>query len=354
MSSSTTPKWLRSWHVPGYRDAHGMNIPRLLLFGGVGLVLLAVLAFFARNAGRPRPTSSSPVPTVAVAASFYPLAEFARAVGGELVTVTQITPAGVDAHDFQLSPQHLLTIRAAKLFLYNGGGIEPWAERIHDDTARQGVRVINMVEALGLQARSAAEEPEHVEEEHADEEENAHETLPGGTNPHIWVDPNLAKRQVEIIRAAFAEVDPAHAVAYRENAERSVKELDALDAAFRTGLASCTHRTVIISHDALRRLVERYGLDFVPLAGLAPEEGTRPQQLAAVYQRARQENIRTVFSEVLVRSRAIETFAREIGAEVRPLHPLEGLTAAEQAAGKTFVSVMRENLDALRSGLDCR
>jgi zinc transport system substrate-binding protein len=310
-----------------------MRVSRILLLGGLALAVVAAFVLLARNVrlqGQSLASSTSPV---TVAASFYPLAEFARNVGGDEVTVTQITPTGVDAHDFQLSPQHILAIRSAKLFLYNGGGVEPWAERVHEDTERHGVRVISMIEALGFQARSAADT--------------------GGVNPHLWLDPVLVKQHVEIIRDTLTEVGPAHAAAYKENAERYLKELDALDAAFRAGLASCTSRTVIVAHDAFRRLTERYGLELLPLAGLSPEDEARPRHLADVFQRARRENIRTVFPEVLVSSRVIETFAQEIGAEIRPLHPLEGLTQEELAAGKTYLSVMQENLAALRVGLGC-
>lgn len=312
-----------------------MRISRTLLLSVLAFAIIAALVLLTRTKRLREQSLISPASNVSIAASFYSLAEFARNVGGDKVTVTQITPTGVDAHDFQLSPQHILTIRSAKLFLYNGGGIEPWAERIHEDTERHGVRVANMIEALGFQARSAADT--------------------GSVNPHLWLDPILVKRQVEIIRDTLTEVDPAHAAAYKENAERYLKELDALDAAFRAGLASsCTSRTVIVAHDAFRRLTERYGLELLPLAGLSPEDEARPRHLAEVFQRAKRENIRTVFSEVLVSSRVIEAFAQEIGAEIHPLHPLEGLTQEELAAGKTYLSVMQENLESLRVGLGCR
>lgn len=321
------------------------------------LVLVLIAGVFTVVAIQRAPQRASTTDAKpSVAASFYPLAEFARQVGGDHVAVTQITPTGVDAHDFQLSPQNLIAIQSAKVFLYNGGGLEPWAERIHKETEEHSVIVINALRALGLDAETADTHEEagkeQKESEKAGEDERGHAA--GGINPHIWLDPVLVQRQVEIIRDALVEADPAHAGDYRANADRYLGELRALDAAFRDGLASCTRRDLIIPHDSFRYLAKRYGLTVISLAGLSPEQEARPRQLTDAARRARAAGIRTVFAEVLVSSRLAETFAREIGAEVRTLHPLEGLTAEELREGKNYLSLMRDNLRQLQAGLECR
>lgn len=297
------------------------------------LLLVAVAGALVIVRG-PSPAAPPPDGSIPVVASFYPLAEFTRQVGGERVAVTQITAGGVDVHEFQLSPRHIATIQSARLFLYNGGGIEPWAERVHAEAERQGVRVVNMLDTLG--------------------QEQVRVQSNGSVNPHIWLDPILAQRQIAVIRDALIDVDPARADAYRANAERYLSDLRALDQSYRDALAACAQREVIVAHDAFRHLTERYGLTLVPLAGLSPDAKARPRELAEVVQRARTAGIRTVFSEVLVSSGVLQTFARDVGAEVRALHPLEGLTSEELTQGKDYLSLMQENLKALRAGLDCR
>lgn len=304
----------------------------LPLLGSAVLLSVGILALVQRRASFPSGAGSPEAFTVV--ASFYPLAEFARQVAGQHATVVQIAPAGVDAHEVQLSPQSIVTLRSADVFLYNGG-IEPWAERMHEEVARRGVHVINMLRALGM--------------ENVVGDANGGE----GVNPHIWLDPVLVQRQVEVIRDAFAEADPAHAQNYRANAERYRAKLRELDAVFRERLGTCAHQDLIVAHDGFRHLAERYGLRMVPLAGSSPEEEARPRRLAEIVQHARSTGIRVVFSEALVSSRTVEAFARETGAEVRPLHPLEGLTSEELRGGKDYLSLMQENLRQLREGLEC-
>ncbi|MDP3685799.1 MAG: zinc ABC transporter substrate-binding protein [bacterium] len=322
------------------------------LLGIAALLGIGLLIGAQRRASSPLSTSGAPT-SLSIVVSFYPLAEFARQVGGEQVAVTQITPTGVDAHDFQLSPQNIITIQSAKVFLYNGGGIEPWAERIHGEVERHDVRVVNKLRALGMEGEARAGRTEQTEHSGAKGPEDEHAPAAGGVNPHVWLDPVLVQRQIEIIRDVLAEVDPARAQSYRANADRYLANLRALDVAFREGLSTCKYREVIVAHDAFRHLAERYGLTILPLAGSSPEAEARPRQLADSVRRARSTGIRTVFSEVLVSPRITENFAREIGAEVRTLHPLEGLTEEELRQGKNYLSVMQENLRQLKRGLEC-
>lgn len=305
-----------------------MNQRAVFSFGAfLAVILVAVLlGSVSRRSRTALPSMPPATGEVIVVASFYPLAEFARQVGGESVEVIQVTAPGVDAHDVQLSPQHILTVRSAHVFLYNGGGVEPWAERLHREVERSGVLVVSMLTTLGV---------------------------PEGMNPHIWLDPVLAQRQVEVIRDVLVRVDPSRAAQYRENAERYVRALEVLDADFRRGLASCVVQEFIVAHDAFRPLAERYGLTILPLTGWSPEDEPRPRQLAALFRLVRRKKIRIVFSEALVNPNIVQTFAREVGADIRLLHPLEGLTAEEHDRGEQYLSVMRENLATLRAGLQC-
>jgi zinc transport system substrate-binding protein len=110
----------------------------------------------------------------------------------------------------------------------------------------------------------------------------------------------------------------------------------------------------VTTHSAFSYLARRYGLTQIPISGLEPESEPSPADLAALVKLLKERKVRYVFFETLVSSKLAETLAREVGAQTLVLNPVEGLTKEEQAASKTYVSLMEENLRNLRMALDCK
>jgi zinc transport system substrate-binding protein len=170
----------------------------------------------------------------------------------------------------------------------------------------------------------------------------------------VWLDPLLALGQVRAIHAALERVDREGAPVYQANAEAFARKLLALDARYGAGLRDCAHREIVTAHAAFAYLARRYGLEQLPLLGVSPEADPSPADLARLVQLARRHWVRYVFAETLLSRRLSETLAREVNAQVLVLNPLEGLTPEDQAAGRSYLTVMEDNLRALRMGLDCR
>jgi zinc transport system substrate-binding protein len=141
----------------------------------------------------------------------------------------------------------------------------------------------------------------------------------------------------------------------REGAARELAaELRALDAEYRTGLERCERRTLVTTHAAFGRLAFRYGLTQLSLAGRSPEAEPGPRELERLVDQVRASGATTVFAEPLVSDRLAKTVAREAGIEVAVLDPVEGLSQERLDAGEDYLSVMRQNLAALREALGCR
>jgi zinc transport system substrate-binding protein len=171
----------------------------------------------------------------------------------------------------------------------------------------------------------------------------------------VWLDPARMIDIVDAVSARLARVDPQHATAYRRRAERYTAELRTLDREYRDGLADCSQRLLVTSHDAFGYLADAYDLDQRSVSGLSPDAEPDARKLGELADLARTKGVTTVFSEELVSPRVARTVAREAGGlRVVTLNPLEGLSAREQRAGADYVSVMRANLRALRTALDCR
>lgn len=279
-------------------------------------------------------TSSSAEEGTSVVASFYPLAEAASRVGGDLVSVQNLTPPGVEPHDLELAPDDIEAIANADVIVYLGGGFQPAVE----DALAEAEHAVT-VDALDAVATNAAPASE------ADE---------GLTvDPHVWLDPARYEEIVRSVSAALSEADPANEATYAANAEAYIGQIAALDEEFRAGLSDCERTTIVTSHEAFGYLADAYGLTQVGILGLSPEAEPDPRRLAELRDLVQREGMTTIFAEELVSPKVAETLASEAGVQVAVLNPIESLTDAQERAGEDYLSLMRENLDTLRMALDC-
>lgn len=310
-----------------------MNQSRAALAAIAVVIPLAMLATI--YTGRPAQQVSQEQERITVVASFYPLYEFASRIGGDRVQVSSLVPAGIEPHDWEPTPQDRLRVQSASMLVINGAGFESWADDMEANV------VVDTSEGMEL---------EHEEE--IGEDEHGHE---GGVNPHIWLDPVLAKHQVEKIRDAMITADPENADYYNQNAVEFIAELDQLDAFARLELGECEKSDFIAFHDAFVHFAERYGLTQHSIHGVSPEGEILPQRMPEMIGLANELGIDVIYSEDLVDSRLADTIAGEIpGGRVLVLSPIEGIDKEEQEAGIGYIDKMRENVVNLKVGLECR
>jgi zinc transport system substrate-binding protein len=250
-----------------------------------------------------------------VVAAFYPLAFAASQIGGNSVDVKNLTPAGAEPHDLEVSPQDVAEVRDADLVLLLGRGFQPQLE----DAAGTGDNVVRLLDTPGLDVH------------------------PNG-DPHVWLDPVRYSKVVGKIGQVLG----------RQAAARDLeRRLADLDTEYWVGLSHCARKEIVTSHEAFGYLAERYGLEQVAITGLSPEAEPEPGKLQNVVDLVRARGVTTIYFETLVSPRIAETVARETGAKTAVLNPIEGLTEEEASKGEDYFSLMRQNLAALRTGLGC-
>ncbi|HVM51813.1 MAG TPA: zinc ABC transporter substrate-binding protein [Acidimicrobiales bacterium] len=307
----------------------------------LSLVAGAALAGCGEDETGPRsPTAGAPL---SVAASFHPLAEVAERVGGTRVAVANLTPAGAEPHDLELSTRQVEQVEDADLAIVLGRGFQPSVERV---AARRRGPTIVALDAIGV-------EEGEIEGHDEDEDEDDHDDG-GGLDPHVWLDPTRMAAITEHVADALADIDPDGAATYRANGADFLRDLDALDRRYETGLAECDRDVIVVAHAAFGWLAQRYGLRQEAVAGLSPDQEPDPRRLDALVDLVRDEGVTTIFSEVLVSPRVAETLAREAGVATAVLDPIEGIAPERLDEGETYLSVMDRNLDELRAALGCR
>lgn len=288
---------------------------------------------------------------IQISATFYPLAEFAEHVGGDLVEVTQVIPNGAEPHEYEPTAKDMVRIYNSRIFLVNGANLDAWAEKITEELSQRDVRVIVMADQMSL-LNSGGEDEEHEEDGDHEEDDEPHSHV--GADPHFWLDPLNAIKEVEQIRDALMEIDPVNKSDYETNAQIYMAQLRALDEEYKMGLADCERSEIITSHSAFGYLADRYGFTQYGISGISPQEEPSTRKIAELAEMAKEKNIKYIFFETLVSPRLAETLANEVGAQTLLLHPIGGLTNADIVAGNNYVTLMRENLESLKTALECR
>jgi zinc transport system substrate-binding protein len=280
---------------------------------------------------------------VDVVAAFYPLQYVAQRVGGDAVAVTNLTKPGAEPHDLELSPIQVGQVSDADLILYLKGfqpAVDEAVTQSGGDRAFDAASAVPLLDASAAGHDHAGEEP--AGEEHADE--------PGGKDPHLWLDPTRLATLADAVAKRLATIDPDRAADYSGRATALRADLGRLDREYADGLKSCQRRELVVSHAAFGYLADRYDLEQIGLSGLSPENEPSPRRLAEVTEEAREHKATTIFFETLVSPKVAETIAREIGADTAVLDPLEGL---QPGTDGDYLSIMRNNLAALRPALGC-
>jgi zinc transport system substrate-binding protein len=323
-----------------------MNSSCLKALSPLGLACAAVLIGCGGNDTTPErggavTRAASPL---SVVAAFYPLEEAARGVGGDLVTVTNLTDPGQGPHDLQLEPRQLEVFDDADITVYLGRGFQPQVEQAIANAPKAMIR-LDLLDTVGLL-------PVDDQLEGTTGEVDG-EVLDGDVDPHVWLDPTRMIAMVDAITEAFVDLDPGHERDFRVNAASYLTSLRGLDAEYRSALATCRSRVIVTSHRAFGYLSDRYDLRQIPIAGISPEIEPDPRTLEAIADEAEAEGVTTIFLESIAPADLAETVANEIGADLDLLDPIEGLSTQQLAERESYATIMRDNLIRLVSGLGC-
>lgn len=295
-------------------------------------ILILVLCFYLFKIVSPR--TKTQANTLQVTTSFYPLYFFASEIGGNKAHIYNITPSGAEPHDYEPTAQDIAKIENSNLLVLNGAHLESWADKIQGNVSNQNLHIIFTSNTLAT--NEMEEEGKKIQD------------------PHVWLSPSLAKRQVENILNGFTKADPQNKNFYIQNAQNLEKKLDELDTAYQEGLKECKRKDFITSHAAFGYLAKTYGLKQIPIAGLSPEEEPSLKQLAEISNFSKKNNVKYIFFETLVSPKLAETVAEETGAKTLVLDPIEGVSKEDMKMGKNYFSIMNDNLTNLRLALQCK
>lgn len=312
----------------------------------IGLIIILIFTFSLTGCSNQSKPIQSSANKIKVVTTIYPIYEFARQVGGDKVQVELLVAPGAEPHDWEPTAQDVVKVKSAKLFIYHGAGLEPVDKLLTKDVLGN-VKAVEVSKGINL----LAGEKDDNNNDQSGEVHKAH-GHDQNVDVHTWLDPVLAQEEVKIIAQALCDIDPQNKGYYEKNAEKFSQDLAQLDKDFQTKLGNVKKHEIITSHTAFGYLARRYNLKQVGIMGLSPDSEPTPERMAQIVNFCRNNQVKYIFSETLVSQKLANTIAKETGAELLVLNPLESLTEQEIKQGKNYLTVMRDNLSNLEKALN--
>ncbi len=308
-----------------------INLTKILT---VGIILFVVIGFgyliklnqlniAQTNSGKPQ-----------IVTSFYPLYFFTTQIVQDKADVYNVTPAGAEPHDYEPTTRDIAKMEDSTLLVLNGSKLEAWGDKLKEMLQNKKTLIIEVGSDIANQ--QLIEDGEKIQD------------------PHIWLDPMLAKKEVALITQGLIQTDPTNTEFYQTNAQTLLNKLNNLDTQFRQGLNACAKKDIITSHAAFGYLASEYGFNQVAISGLSPDAEPSVQKLTEIAEFAKQNQIKYIFFESLVSPKLSQTIATEIGAQSLVLNPIEGLSDTDIKNGKDYFSEMESNLKNLKIALACQ
>jgi zinc transport system substrate-binding protein len=279
---------------------------------------------------------------IKVVTTMYPVYEFVKQVGGDKVDVVMLIPPGAEPHDWEPTAKDIIQIKDAKIFAYQGADFEPVKKLLTKDVLGNALAL-----ELSKDVNKLAASPEDEDGEHSHNTQGEEHKF----DPHVWLDPLAAQQEVNAIAQALISVDEKNADYYTTNAQNYNNKLADLDEQYKKALAGITHKEIVTSHKAFGYLAKRYGFEQLGIMGLSPDAEPTPDRMAKITEFCREHKVKYIFFETLTSPKLAQTIAKETGAELLVLNPVESLTEQEMKDGKNYITIMGENLVNLQKAL---
>jgi zinc transport system substrate-binding protein len=260
--------------------------------------------------------------------TFYPLYQFTKAIGKEKIDASIIIPPGIEPHDWEPTIQDIQKMKNADMIVINGAGLESWITKV--TSINPNVMIVDTSSGIPI----------------LEKDSNGLDKITK-KDPHIWLDPVLAKKQVQNIADGLIKLDPQNANYYQQNANDYKAKLDMLDNEIKTDLSTCDKKDFLAFHDAFSYFSKEYGLhQHTIVGGLDPETEPTAPALQQITKDAQSLGLNVIFTEEAANPRVSQVIADEIHGKVLILSPLEVTDK-----NMDYIVKMKQNLLNLKEAL---
>jgi zinc transport system substrate-binding protein len=291
---------------------------------------LSGLYVYSQQVNVPKPTAGP----IKVLATFYPVYDFTRNIGGDRIALSLLVPETVDVHGFEPTPESIQAVASANVLIFSGAGLEPWIPQIV--AAADNPKLVLIDSSQGIPLLFV---PPRFQKENRT------------VDPHIWLDPLLTKQQVLNILKGLVKADPSNQDYFTANAAQYASRLDTLNLQIANITSHAKTRYFVTFHEAFAYFAKRYNLTQIPIAGPFEEEPT-PSDIREVINAISAYKLCYIGYESLENPSISQSIASQTHATLVRMDPIEGLSQSDQTAGKTYVTMMQDDLTSFTLALD--
>lgn len=277
---------------------------------------------------------------------------FTEQIGGKYVDVESIYPPGADMHSFEPTQKEMVNIAKSDLFIYSNQDMDPVAKKIADSINNEHLKLpvaANLKQADLL----SNHEHDHEHEGHeAHDEHEGHDHEEGSKDPHIWLDPVLNKKMVKAIKDDLVKKDSRHKAYYEKRYKQLIADLDDINHEMKDITSNPKRDTVVISHDSIGYLANRYGFKQEGVSGMNNEEPSQ-RDLMAIVKRIDDTKQPYVLYEQNISSKVTDVIQKESNTTPLSFHNMATLSKKEMNDKDiTYQSLMKENIKSLDKALN--
>ncbi len=278
---------------------------------------------------------------IKVITTLYPLYDFSRAIGSDLVDVKLLLPPGVEPHHYEPTPKDIFSINDSDIFIYINKYMEPWAEDIAKVVGGNNTIILDSADNIRLLKYN---------DYHEDESEAGKFNF----DPHVWLDFNNCQILADNIAGALIQKDPANKDEYSANCASFKNELFNLDKSYETALNKCRIKTLIYAgHFAFGYMARRYNLIHIsPYKGFSANAEPTAANIIEMIDNIKKMNVKYLFYEELLEPKVAKTISEQTKIELLLLNAAHNITKSELDNNITFIDIMKSNLENLKKGLD--
>ncbi|MGP1361993.1 MAG: metal ABC transporter substrate-binding protein [Candidatus Fimenecus sp.] len=280
--------------------------------------------------------------------------------------VKMLLDNGVDLHSYKPTVEDLAAIKNCDIFIYVGGESDKWVEDALKGKKNPRMKVINLLDALGKNVKNEevkegmqVHEHEHEDDEHGHKHNHNHKhehKHEDEKDEHVWLSIKNAKTIVDIISKAMEDADKTNSASYRENANLYMSKLTELDSNFETVVKEAKVKTLVFGDRfPFRYLVDDYGLDyFAAFVGCSAESEASFETISFLAKKIDSLNLHSVMTIEGKEHKIAETIIKNTSTKdqkILTMDSMQSTTSEDIKKGKTYLSVMSENLEVLKQAI---
>ncbi len=305
-----------------------------LIFLVISTICLSLCIFFIE----PKEEIHTTDDKISIIATLFPQYDFAKQIGGDRADVALLLTPGTETHTYEPTPQNIIQINNADMFIYTGKYMEPWSDKIIS-SVDGNTKVLDVSKNINLRA---------IEHDHEPEEPEQHEY-----DPHIWLNPQNAVVMIKNITEELCLIDPNYAEYYNTNANKLITQIETLDSEIEEVVNSSSSKKIAFGGTfAYAYFIERYNLEYVSAYESCGED-TEPSvaNIKRVVDYMNDNNIKVIFYQEMSSGKIADSIAKEVGGQKLVFHTVHNASPNEIDKGETYVSLMRRNLENIKIAL---